>query len=198
MARKTEARTVRVPFRLVDGQLTYFYGGPLPTFKNGCIGELVLPAFDLAVDSVRETLLAEKIVPLLDASTPLLIRISNKSIPRTLAARCRSEILQGHSQTTCVRIRLVEPLSIRWRGAKLGNLEPAQCEIPALPKKTAESLNHAYRLVSEAFEPHRRSHSANVFHEIFFERRGAWLPLEVLRSAAERDLEASLILGPHR
>jgi hypothetical protein len=198
MAPKTAARSVRVPFRFVNGQLTYFYGGPLPTIKNGAIGDLVLPAFDLAVDSVREALLAEKVVPLLDASTPLVIRISNRSIPRTLEARCRAERLQGHAKHACVRILLLEPLLIRWRGAKLGNLEPAKCEIPALPRKKADSLNHAYRLVSEAFEPHRRSHSANVFQEVFFECDKSWLPLEVLRSTAEKQLESSLILGPER
>lgn len=93
---------------------------------------------------------------------------------------------------------LREPLSIRWRGSKLGSLEPAKCEIPVLPRKRAESVNHAYRLVSEAFEPHRRSHTANVFQEVFYQAGSRWLPLEVLRRNAESDLESSLVLGEKR
>jgi hypothetical protein len=67
-----------------------------------------------------------------------------------------------------------------------------------LPRKKAESLNHAYRLVSEPFKLHRRSHSANVFQEVFYREGSHWRPLEVLRSNAESDLESSLVLGEKR
>ena len=189
---------MRVPFRVADGQLEYFYGGPLPTLRDGALGELILRARDIAVDEVRHKLLAEQVIPLLSASTSLLVRISNKSIPRSLASRSRKECLDGVHDTACVRIVLKEALSIRWRGAKLASLEPAKCEIAALPRKTAESVNHAYRLVSEAFEPHRRSHTANVFQEVFHQANGRWRPLETLRSEAESQLESRLTLDEKR
>jgi hypothetical protein len=37
--------------------------------------------------------------------------------------------------------------------------------IPAL-EKSAESLNHAFTLISEVFETKRRSHSGNVFERV--------------------------------
>ena len=187
-----------MPFKVVNGQLTYFYGGSLPTIRDGAIGDLVLPAFNIAVDEVRKRLLAEQTVLLLNTATSLMVRISNKSIPRSLASRCREETLDGRDRTSCVRVVLKEPLSIRWRGAKPGSLEPATCEIPVLPRKKAESLNHAYRLVSEAFEPHRRPHTANVFQEVFYQDGQHWGPLEMLRGKAGSDLESSLVLGDKR
>jgi hypothetical protein len=198
MAAKSDPRTARVPFRVVDGQLMYFYGGPLPSLRDGAMGDLVLPASAIVLDDVRKKLLREAVVPLLAASTLLLVRISNKSIPPALATRCHEQTLVGGGRTHCVRVVLKEPLSIRWRGTKLGSLEPAKCDIPVLPRRKAESLNHAYRLVSEAFEPHRRSHSANVFQEVFYQAGSRWCPLEELRGIAESDLESSLVLGEKR
>ena len=194
---KNESRSVRVPFRVVGGKLTYFYGGCLPTLRDGAIGDLVLPAFNIAVDKVRKRLLAEQTVLLLEAATSLMVRISNTSTPRRLASRYRKETLDGRDRTSCVRVVLKEP-SIRWRGATLGSLEPAKCEIPVLPRKKAESLNHAYRLVSEAFEPHRRSHTANVFQEVFYQDGQHRRPLEMLRCKAGSAHESSLVLGDRR
>jgi hypothetical protein len=193
-----DEKTVRVPIRVVGGKIEYLRGGSLPTLCDATFGELVLPASAIKLPAVREKLLAESVVPLVEASAHLLVRISSKSIPHPLSRHVRNVRLEKLGQTMCVDITLRETLSIRWRGSKLAALEPVKCNIPALPGKDAESLNHAYRLVSEAFEPHRRSHSANVFHEIFVQRGTGWLPLEALRSEAEEGFEASLVLGDER
>lgn len=187
-----EAKTIRVPVKVVGGRLTYLYGGDLPALKEGIVGDLVLPAFGVVADDVRQRLLSVRAVPLLQEATPLLVRISCQSIPTILGARVVRETLDGVVNTPCVRVVLLEPLAMLWRAGKPGSLKPVKCEIPALRKLQAGSVNQAYRLVSEAFEPHRRSHSANVFQEVFFQAGQHWRHLEDLRSRAERDLEPLL------
>ena len=59
-------------------------------------------------------------------------------------------------------------LGIGLKGSKLGRLGPVKCIIPSLKEPRAESLNHAYRLVSEAFEPERISHAGNVFKKVVY------------------------------
>ena len=84
---------------------------------------------------------------------------------------------------------LREDLKLRLRGAKPATLEDATCWIPSRPEE-AKSLNHAYRLVSEKFEPQRLSHSGNVFKVgYYFELSHTWTSLDGLRSAAEASVE---------
>ena len=187
-----EAKTIRVPVKVVGGRLTYFYGGDLPKLKEGIVGDLVIPAFGVEAKEVRQKLLAVRNVPLLPASTVLLVRISDQSIPKILKSHICREMLDGAKDTPCVDIVLQEPLAMLWRGSKPGSLRPASCEIPALRRLQAGSVNQAYRFVSEAFEPHRRSHSGNVFQEVFVQRGHAWHPLNELRSRTEHDLEPLL------
>lgn len=78
-------------------------------------------------------------------------------------------------------IILLEDLKIVLRGTKKAILEPCECKIPVL-ERTAQSLNHAYTLLSQEFETDRLSHTGNVFTKVFFESsKGKWSPLESLR-----------------
>ncbi len=70
-----------------------------------------------------------------------------------------------------VEIRLHMTLILKLRGTKPPSLLDCECEIPSLREtdenfEPAESLNHAYRLISTAFEPHRRSFGGSVFLKI--------------------------------
>ncbi len=197
MTKRIDGRSIKIPVKVVHGRLTYFYGGGLPTLKEGAIGDLVVTVSAVVRGDVKKTLLAEAGLPVLDAS-PLLVRIRTEGVPGRLAKHWLREELGGAKGTPCVRVDLLGPLSVRWRGTKAATLEPASCEIPALRRLRAESINHAYRLVSEAFEPQRRSHAANVFQEVFFQDEHGWHPLEHLRGRAEAQLESRLQLGDVR
>ena len=64
-------------------------------------------------------------------------------------------------------------------------MNDAHCGIPALGQ-SAISLNHAYTLVSKAFEPRRRANTGNVFHRVYFRRDdGRWAPLDFRRTHVE-------------
>ena len=82
-----------------------------------------------------------------------------------------------------MEVLLTEPLYLRFRGTKKATLDPAQCVVPALGGLTADSLNEAYRRISEVFEPGRRSAGGNVFRSCYYfdPERDKWRPIGELR-----------------
>jgi hypothetical protein len=82
-----------------------------------------------------------------------------------------------------VELVLDEPLNLRKRGSKSPRLEDVRCHVPALRDATYQSLNEAYRRISEVFEPTRRSAGGNVFLNVYYfdEDRSSWRPLGELR-----------------
>jgi hypothetical protein len=186
-------KTVRLPLRIEEGQFCYFYGGPMPALDDCRLVELVVPASIIKDEAVRMKLLAERLIPLLAAQSELLVRVCGRNIPLVFARFVLEVRTANDVKTSCVPIRLLDPLTLRWRGSRPSTLQPARVDIPALGA-TAESVNHAYRLVSEAFEPHRLSHTANVFREVFVRVKNHIVPLERLRSARDASAEPDLIL----
>ena len=157
-------RTVRVPVRFLNGgQIEYFYGGPVPGIRAGAVGDLVvaLSSFRNRREAVR--LQEERVVPFLTTGALVRLTIAARGVPENL----RHHLIEGRTflrkgRPYAIEVLLLEPLGLRLRGSKEATLETAKCWVPAV-KKVAESLNHAYRLISERFEPLRRSHSGNVF-----------------------------------
>lgn len=190
MVRTDPERSVRIPFKVVDGALKYFYGGKLPQLRDGTIGDLVVPHSSLLDSKERDRLEQERIELLLPAGTLILMRMRN-AVQSANRSGCRlNPPTFPPGEGMFVELLLTEDLSLRLRGSKPGALEPAECSIPALGEKaTAASLNHGYRLISEVFEPTRRSHAGNVFHEAFVPGEKAWIPLGNLRSSVEAKFE---------
>lgn len=71
-------------------------------------------------------------------------------------------------------------IELHLKGDKEPSLEDCKCRIPVL-NADARSLNHAYTLLSTAFETHRISHSGNVFTHVFFRGETCWLSLNEAR-----------------
>src|SRR6476660_7891819 len=83
-----------------------------------------------------------------------------------------------------VEVHLVQDLSIRIRGDHEARLEKCRCAIPALKRK-ASSINHAFTVVSEAYETQRLSHTGNVFERAYtWVEPGGWRTLDQLRLSA--------------
>ena len=58
----------------------------------------------------------------------------------------------------------------------------------------ADSLNHAFTLLSERLEPWRKSHTGNIYDRMLYqETNGKWYPLDVLRNAAVATEEHQMI-----
>lgn len=129
--------------------------------------------------------------------TNLMIQISAESVKKirdTLRKYLRHDLkTRPPVAKPFVEIHPKQPLRIKLRGSKKGELEPCLCEIPSLDDLEATSINHAYTLISENFEMHRRSHTANVFDKVYFsDTNGIWKPLEVLRERIQSAYEEEL------
>lgn len=97
-------------------------------------------------------------------------------------------------RTVSIPIRIVDGRLESFYGGEMPRLRRGT--IPALQDLTALSLNHVYRLVSEAFERHRRSHAGNVFSEVYYRVKDAWRPLDAIRAEKEAELEVLLKRAP--
>jgi hypothetical protein len=195
MGRRTSERTIRIPIKVSQGQITYLYGGQLPDLLDCHFGELVLPESAVKDAATRGRLNGERLVSFLPETTELRLRVSKRPAPEMLEPKVVNTVVYGLGTVRTVPFRLKTELALRWRGAKFPTLEPATYLIPCLPGIEPESVNHACRLISEAFEPHRRSHAANVFSEVFVQDRARWVELDELRARIGQLLERSLLAG---
>ncbi len=85
-----------------------------------------------------------------------------------------------------IEFQLIEDLKIHLLGGtKRGTLADCKCGIPALSREAA-SVNHAYTLISNIYEPHRKGHGGNVFQKVLCRDGNGYDPLDSLRKQAER------------
>jgi hypothetical protein len=178
-----QARTVSIPIRVVKGRLLEFGGAGLPTLTD-CVGDLVVPAFAVASPDDRERLTKEELVELFQRDTVLRCRLSARHLPEKLLPKCQfHKVPYSHIHSAFVEVVLDEALTLRKRGSKSPRLDDVRCYVPALPDATYQSLNEAYRRISEVFEPTRRSAGGNVFLNVYYfnEERNSWRPLGELR-----------------
>jgi hypothetical protein len=188
-------KTVIIPTRLANGSFEYFYGGALPRLTDGVVFDMVVPEWAIEDKSFLNVLQRHHYEVLLPDSAVIYCAVSSDQVPDNL----NELIVTLHSITNgndphiasvfpakvFVPIILKDRLELELRGTKLGRLKAAKCAIPSLDKE-ARSLNHAYRLISEAFEPDRISHSGNVFEEMLYvDSAGQGFPLDELRSMLE-------------
>jgi len=190
-------KTVKIPVRIVDGQVRYFYGGELPKLREGAIGDLIVPAYAIQEADDLKRLQDEHIEEILPTGMIVLLGVRIKDLQEELRKYISyPEKLFPPVNCGFIEIRLVEPLCLRLRGSKRAVLQPCRCFIPALNKE-AESLNHAYTLISEVFEPYRLSHSGNVFQRGYYLEGNRWRPLDDLRSHYEAQFERHLERESH-
>jgi hypothetical protein len=182
-----ERRTVALHVRTIGGQLTQQDGTPLPQLAD-YFGVLVLPADAIVSEVERRRLTQETTRQILAAGEALLCRVSGDRVPDDLQAQCWFRHVDGRlPKDVFVEVLLHEPLKLMMRGGKHAKLMNATCSIPSLGQRRCESLNEAYRRVSESFEPTRRSVSGNAFVNFYYleEVQGRWAPLGDLRDQLE-------------
>ena len=183
-------KVIRIPVRVgKNGKIEYFYGGTLPVLMEGTIGDLVVPAWSIAEEKEAFRLQQEHIVPLLPSGSIVRLVVDHRHTPDDLRGHLKKGIQRGSRNPMGVEVILQEKLMLRLRGTKPATLQDATCCVPSL-KQEAKSLNHAYHLVSEKFEPQRRSHSANVFRVGYYvDSKDRWISLDRLRNTAEASVE---------
>ena len=183
-------RTVKVPVMFVDGVPKPYFGGSWPAIKEGTIGELVLPAWSFVRPQDAVLLSAPLTAPILSKGEELLVALNASAHGDDLLQSRDLPILPTFRRFA--KIRLEDELRLTLRGTKKASLDSCRCLLPALDK-TVDSLNEAYTQLSIHYEPHRRSHTGNVFRHFFFrskDRAGKaiWQPLDRKRQAIETKL----------
>lgn len=180
-------KTIKIPVRIVDGKAEYFYGGPFPKIRD-VTGDLVVPAFSVMEKSFVDEFSANDGAEILPRGTSLMVNVWADSGAPGLVKDVQCGPLSGN-----VEVQLWEPLYLWHRGTKNSVLAPCKCFIPALNER-ASSLNHAYTIVSKAFETKRQTNTGNVFKKIYY-RGGvdSWHMLQRLRDKFDAQFEQRFI-----
>jgi hypothetical protein len=193
-----EIKTIKIKVVIENGQIM-----PVDLdlkFRDRVQGELTLPADAVVEEKLRSILTGKIRTEILPRDTLLLavmypIRASDSDPSRVVSPDLlyRAYDPRQHGEriysTDGILVPLIirEPLLLELRGGvKDARLEFCRCEIPALNIE-ARSVNHAYSLISLAYEPHRISHSGNVFNKIYFlnGQTRTWEKLDELRYVQE-------------
>lgn len=192
-------KTVLIPIRIRDGKLEFFYGGDIPKLKDDAVGHLMVPTYQVEDKGRLQLLEQETEKEFLAKSTHLFCQLNpNDSItggPHKKFLIPGKQLGPPPKSGHFAEIVLHDPLVIKLRGTKKGELQDCRCSIPALPDEEPTSINHAYTLLSTFFEPHRRSHTGNVFDKVFFETKSnKWEPLKARRDHFEYAFERELMI----
>lgn len=180
------ARSIRLEIKISDGKVTMIDGEPLTDLKSETIAELILPAFAIKDDKIREALTKEEKVLLLPAETTLWARVKEDSIETDLKPFREQKNVSPGVLKLFVGFIIKSDLYLLLKAGKNATLMECECYLPAL-KTQASSVNEAYTKISTVFEPSRRSHTGNVFSCVYLENDKTFFPLDFLRLDKEAE-----------
>ncbi len=169
-----------------DGQtFKLLNGSVLPKLVTGSFAELVISPDAISEPSERATFLHEKTAMLLKSGDSVMVGVSpNMMADRYETGIISAEQLEVASPYCFLEVQLEQDLLLRIRGDQESRLSPCACIISATEAR-AESLNHAFTLISQLYETKRRSHSGNVFERAYARAQSErWCSLAELRSKA--------------
>ncbi|MER2508386.1 MAG: hypothetical protein ABTQ27_06450 [Amaricoccus sp.] len=199
--------------KFVDGSWELVTGGQVPV-KEGTEAELRVPAKSITDQSFLRKMTQEGAILILAIGTPLRALLSPKDrsdIPDEVTqhllpiADIRKQIgllasPERFASDSCfVEVKLSGPTDAQARhlefkdgglwlifeGAVPTDLRSSTIELPAgVASEGAISLNHAFTLLSEVYEPWRKAHTGSVYERFYYlESDGKWYPLALLRDA---------------
>ena len=190
------AKTVRIPVKVVKGQLAYFYDAPIPKLQEGAIGEVVLPEYAVLNRDALQLWQTEQVINLFDEGARLFLGMKSERVPPALWSELIDPpVLSEARGMKLVEVILIKPLRLVLRGTKRAMLSEGDCHVVRL-ELDAKSLNHAYTIASMRYEPDRISHTGNMFTRCFFMESEQFLPLNVLRGRNEATYEWNALLTP--
>lgn len=193
----TNDKTARIPVKYIDGKfINQITGEAVAGIVNEAYCEIVVEANKVFDYDLLNLLMDEEIIEILPPETVLYASINSEHTPANLRKfAIKPTDIHLNEKERFVAIRLIEPLMLKFRGTKQPSLLDCKCDIPALTEtdetfEPGESLNHAYRLISTAFEPHRRAFGGSVFLKVFYrsqEAKERWMKLKDLRENKIQD-----------
>jgi hypothetical protein len=163
-----------------DGASMVFLDGTavLPALTKGFVGELILSPESFIDKELSNRLSRERIVPLLDQGTYVMVGVGTNMLGDFQDGLIPASELRIPSAYMFVPVKLNTPAFLCVRGDQEARLSDCSCTVLSIDK-SAISLNHAFTLISEAYETKRRSHSGNVFDRVYAEvDPGHWRSLD--------------------
>lgn len=159
-------RTIIIPIKLEDDKILCLDGQPLPKLSKRTVGNLVIPSVFLKDIEDQQKFSQEEKKLAFKKGEELYFEINPKL--NSNSSDLGNDFFQMKNPSKCfVKILLMGDLYLKSRFQKKAKFESCKCYIPCLDK-TAESLNHAYTLISQKYESTRRSHTGNVFNICYF------------------------------
>ena len=206
-------RMLRVPMKFTDGVWEIASGGQIP-IEEGTEAELRVPTSSITNTSFLRQMTQKGAIPVLPKDTPLRALLSPKDrkgvsqeILKHLHPLSGPDVQIGllhsperFSSDACfVEVQLSGPtdaqaqdfefkdggLWLIFEGAVPTDLRSSTINLPeGVTEVAAISLNHAFTLLSEVFEPWRKAHTGSVYERFYYkEADGKWYPLALLRDA---------------
>lgn len=202
-------KRLKLPVHLVNGRWEFFYGGAVPVV-DGTQAELVIDSARITDKDFLHRVTQRVVSHCLPRGTRLMVALSIRTAPTGSVFWSPDS---HHAQSIKVEVRHLPSETTRFVPVFLGPVSRPQttllfeedgglwmvvsglgeCELFSssvdLPEElemdSAQSLNHAFTMLSERFETHRLSHTGSVYSRVFYqESNGFWYPLEYLKSAA--------------
>jgi hypothetical protein len=214
---------IRIPVKLVGEQWEYFYGGGLP-IRNGSIGDLLVDKSAIEDPKFLAKLKRPSKHKILEVGTSLLVALTVRpqatltdELKNHLLLKGKEDLELGDAYYYTPRSANTKFISIEISGPTerqkrfdpneqggvwihMEGLQPkgVSSSTVRLPKEVsenpAESLNHAFTLLSEKYEPWRKSHTGNIYDRMLYqEQNKKWYPLNILRNAAIAEDEHQLM-----
>ena len=204
---------VTVPVRRVGERWEFFYGGDVPV-SEGTLGELTLSADQITDESFRKRVMQELSVKILDEGTELLVALSDRETnggragfwpnPHPLnvppgTTRFERVWLGSMKQKPGAPPLVAEAgrggLWLKLKGLERCELQGSTVQMPVgFEPKMAISLNHAFTMLSQAYEKHRISNTGNVYSRFFYQDLNKhWYPLDDLRTGVQAEGERQLL-----
>ncbi len=190
-------KNVVIPAVFRKGAWHPLYGGPMPAFKEGTLAEITLPEHGFEKPEELQRFNLEDEVVILPSGSPLWAVMSphhgmgGPGLGKPKYAQTRPQ--DGLNRVNLVEFKILENLQLHLRGTKHAQLQPCRCELEGFPEDVAVlSVNQAYTRLSEKHEPKRKSHSGNVFTQVYFLDGKLLLPLEEARKREVINLEKKL------
>lgn len=207
---QSAGKKMRLPVRLVDGVWEMEYGGAIPV--KDCPAELVVPESAITDPHLLRAMKEVLFIRILDRDTKLRAYLATKDLEGVCdeQRQCLMTWVDWREETAPGAIeswsggplhffeltigpatdKQSRDLEMRtgglWlvvEGGKSKGLISSQFELPdCVSDKPAGSLNHAFTILSEVYEPWRISHTGNVYDRFLYEEEnGKWYPLSHLR-----------------
>ena len=189
--KKRFEKHLRIGVRFDGAKFVLLDGSALPVLSKDAVADLVLAPESIVDVNVRAHFLGEVLVQILEEHSHILIGVSPTMVEDLKSDDLiRPDVFPIASDYWFVWVRLEADLKLQVRGDQEARLCPCVCAIPSLDKK-AQSLNHAFTLISEAYETLRRSHSGNVFERVYAQvTAGKWQTLDEIRIEAIARMQA--------